>query len=137
MAEHPIEEIHPRLHQQVVGTTAPLVALGQHKLMPVGASTLQQVAPAGHIFEAEVDPLPRQRVDGVGGIAKQHHPTGVVVVGVAAHQREAPLAGDGKAAEPTREVAAHFGSERLVAHGRQRPDPGRAVIPHQGAVLAG
>ncbi|MNQ60455.1 hypothetical protein D3C85_747360 [compost metagenome] len=104
--------------------------------MPVSPRLAEQLGPAGHVLEAEVDPLPRQRVDGVGGVAEQHHPSGVVVVGVAAHQGEAPLAGHLETAEPGRKVTAHLGGQGLVAHGGQGPDAGRAVIPHQGAVPA-
>ena len=60
---------------------------------------------------------------------------GVIVVGVAAHQGK-PLAGHGETAEAAREVAAHLDGQAFVAHGGQRPDAGRAVIPDQGAMLA-
>ncbi|STR64549.1 Uncharacterised protein [Klebsiella michiganensis] len=89
--EHVTKALHPRQHQRSAMFTAAFIATQIQMLADILAlrvQALQFVDQLGGIHKAKINALPRQRMNGMGGIADQRQTMGGKLTRIAAGERE-------------------------------------------------
>ena len=90
-AKQPLEPLHRRQHPGRLALAPAFVTAQvdeQADILACGLVAQDLLRQRGSIQQAEVDPLPRQRVYGVGGISHQHQPLAGKVTGITGCQRD-------------------------------------------------